>query len=515
MENTDELNRWVNALSVAEKRFVKVLGKARSGTRPSQQLMLFDWLNKTEEPGKQASGIPFKHNLPTVSTRLKELILDSLRILNKAENADAEIRNGIENTIQLLAKKLVTAAQRELKRTKKIALDTCRYAEVLQCIALEQQLLQAQPAGDVTAALREMQQEEMALCRRRSEQRELQYRHDLMLALVKKFPFHRDAKTLREIHELSESELVYRNAESGGYLEQALAVNLLGIKYLYERNPYAAVLVYKKLLKSWESRPEWQIDQAPLLLHICKFYQNACLYCPVDWEETRQFITMAYNFKGLSPDVYRGFRRMLYWNQFALALNTGKFETVQTLIPEIDQWMEEQGDELSEAQRLPFLYNFAAAEFLQGNYVSANRFVVRILNMPNRNVRKDIREFALVLQAVLHYELGNTELNEYLTRAGKRHFANQSFEIKFELAVFKYLDVLNRAESPKNMRESLGRFREELDELAAQLTDTIPLLGLNEIRMWAEARHSGKLLRDVFLEEVKKNLEALERTERV
>lgn len=380
---------------------------------------------------------------------------------------------------------------------------------------MEQQLLQLTETGDVSSAIKTLRSEELLTQKKWSEQRELQYRHDLMLALVKKFPFHRDAKTLREIHELAESELVYRNAESGGYLEQALAVNLLGIKYLYERNPYAAVLVYKKLLKSWESRPEWQIDQAPLLLHICKFYQNACLYCPVDWEETRQFITMAYNFKGLSPDVYRGFRRMLYWNQFAIALNTGKFETVQTLVPEIDQWMDEQGDELLEAQRLPFLYNFAAAEFLQGNYASANRFVNRILNMPNRNVRKDIREFALVLQAVLHYELGNTELNEYLTRAGKRHFANQSFEIKFELAVFKYLDVLNRAESPKNMRESLGRFREELNELAAQLTDTIPLLGLNEIRMWAEARHSGKQLRDVFLDEVRKNLEALERTERV
>lgn len=514
MENTQELKKWVEALSTAEKRFIKLFGKARSGDKESQQMQLFDWLNKAGEEEPPASAT-YARNLPTVSSRLREHILDSLRILNKSSNIENSLRAGLDETAQLFEKKLYVPAQRLLRRTRKAADDSCRYVFVLQCFEWEQRLLAVSGTGDSTTALRRLEKEEQAVREKWLQQRDLQFRHDRMLALVKKYPFHRDSKTRREVREIAAMDKVQHIAENGGYLERALAVNLLGIKDLYERNPYAAVMRYKKLLKTWEGRPEWQIDQADLLLHICKFYQNACLYSPVDWEETRQLITMAYNFQGLSPDVYRGFRRMLHWNQFVLALNTGKLETAGNLIPEIDHWITEQGDQLAVAQQLPFLCNFAVAEFLSAKYESANRFVNRILNMPDREVRKDIREFALVLQAVLQYEMGNTELNEYLTRSGKRHFSNQSFEIKFELAVFRYLDVLNRAGSAKAKGDALESLITELEQLSEQLGSGIPLLGLNEIRMWAEARRSGRTLREVFLDAVRANLEALQNEERL
>lgn len=515
METAEELKKWVESLTVAEKRFVKLFGKARAGAKPSQQLELFDWLNRADAEEAIPGDAPFMQNLPTVSNRLKDLVLDSLRILCKDDNTDATLRTGLDELAILYSKKLYAAASRHLKRTKKLASEMCRYGFVLQCIEWEQKLIQALQPPDLMDALKRLHAEEMAVQQQQQELRDLQYRHDVMLALVRQHFYHREARISQEVKDLSESEMVHRLAAGGNYVEQALAVNLLGMKNLYERNPEVALLRYQELLKKWKKQPAWQTDQVPLLLHICRFYQSACFYCPVDWEEARQHLAIVADIKGLPPDANRDFQRMLFHNQFTLALNTGNFDSVRTLIPEINGWMEREGDRLTESQVLPFLCNFAVAEFLDGNFAAASRFVTRILNLPNRKARMDIREFALVLQAVLQFELGNTELNEYLTRSGKRHFSNHSFEIKFELVVFRYLDVLNRSGSPKQTEETLAGFIKELQELAAQLPAAIPLLGLNEMRMWAAARHSGKLLRDVFLEEVKKNLDELERTERV
>jgi hypothetical protein len=361
--------------------------------------------------------------------------------------------------------------------------------------------------------MRKLQKEEAGIMQKLGEQRELQYRHDMLLALVRQSLFHRNAAIAQEVHDLAESERVSRLAESGGYLEQALAVNLLGMKDLYERNSTAALLRYQKLLRQWQANPAWQNDQSSILLLICKFYQSACFFSPVNWEEARQYIAMVHDFKGLSPDARRDFQRLLYHNQFTLALNTGKFDSVKTLIPEIDQWLSLEGKHLSEIQVLPFLCNFAVAEFLVEDFAAANRIVSRILNMPNRNARKDIREFALVLQAVLQFELDNASLNEHLIRAGKRHFSKNDFEIKFELIVFKHLEALTRTESSRSMQDSIKKLIAELDELAEQMKDSIPLLGLNEIRMWAKSKQTGETIKEIFLQVVRKNLEDLDQTE--
>lgn len=509
METAEELKKWTSSLIAAEKRFIKLLGKARAGT-VSQQLELFDWLN--ENPGDEPfpENAKFLQNLPTVANRMKDLILDGLRLLHKDDDADARFRTSLDEIAILYSKKLVRPAAREIKRTKKLALDTCRYAIALHCLEWEQKMAAQLPAGQMNEALILLREEEQLVYEKLGLLRDLQYRHDLLLSLVRQFFFHREARILAEVRSLADSETILRTAESGAYLEQAIAVNIIGLRNLYERNPGPALEWYRRLLKTWKNQLDWQSDQPELLLLICKSYLNICFYSPVDWTEVKQNLTMVSGFEGLKKDDQRNFREILYQNQFVLALNTGRFDLVETLIPEIDEWIKEEKENLSEAQVLPFLCNFTVAEFLSEKFTSANRFVNRILNMPNKKVRRDIRDFALFIQAVIQYELGNESLNEYLTRTGKRHFKKNTSEINFELLLFNRLEQLQKADSEKEKKKILEALLVSLEELAKEVPVSIPLLGLNEIKMWAESRRSGTLLREIFLNEVNKNLAALE-----
>lgn len=507
METLEELRKWVETLSVAEKRFIKLLGKARAGNAESQQLELLDWVNRAEEGKSPLPTAKFMHNLPTVANRLKDLILDGLRLLGKEASLDAQLRTTLDEVAILFEKQLYHVVARQLRRTKKVARAHCRYAVVLQAIEWEQRLVQAVSPADALAQLHALREEEKIAAAQWAALQEVRFLHETLRARTR-VSFPRDADTLGRLRDIDASGLVQRLSREGAYLEQALAVNVLAIKDLCEGHALSALNRYAALLQQWALRPQWQKDQSALFLLICSQFQIACFYSPISPEEIREHFARLPDFKGLGPATALEFQRILYRNQLTLSLNTGNLEAVAPLIGEIDAWLQDAGSQLPVAQTLLFLHNLAIAEFLRGRAVASHRFVQRILNLSDRKTRQDVREFALVLQAVLQFDLGDHAYVEHLLRAGRRHFDAPRHKGGFELSVFGYLEKAMRAPAEPQRSRDLAAFVGYLEERAAQQAG-IPVIGFTEVLLWAQARRSGRPIREVFLQAVRDNLSEL------
>lgn len=494
---------------MAEKRWVKLLGKARAGNGESQQLELLDWINRSEPNESIPEKAKFRNNLPTVSNRLKDLILDALRLLNKEVDNDALLRTTLDEMGTLYRKGLYPSALKQSRRAKRLALSCCRYSQALHCIEWEQILLQSENGTGKLEALAELRQEEIHVIKQIETLRELHFRHESLRYRAAQLSFTRDGATQDEIRALAAGEMVQQMSETGNYLERALAVNILGIRDLLLRDPLPALTRYAQLFDEWKAHPEWQSDQATLLLYMCRMYQNTCFHSNISWNEAQAYLARIRDFGSVASEQGRDFPRLLYHNQLSLALNLGNFEAAKNLIPEIDGWLSEAAAHLPESLVLPFLHNFAVVEFIHGEFAAANRFVNRILNLPNPKARIDIRDFALLFRAIIQYELGNEGLDEYLTRAGKRHFSKTSREFEFELAVFRYLDKTLRVAHPSELSEPLDQLSQILDRLLEHAPGEVPVLGLNEVKLWVKAKQRGVPLREVFLEAVQENMAGL------
>lgn len=503
MTTEEELKRWVKTLSPSEKRFVNLIGRARAGAG-SQLLDLFEWLNKAEDDEPVPAKAPFKNNLPTLATRLRELILDSLRVLNKESDVDASLRSSLDEIAIMFSKKHSHAAARQLRKTKKTAYEASRYTIVLQCIETEFMQAAQLPPDQVGRALERLRMEEEDALKKHQQLRELRFRHDSLLALAKQHLFSRNPQIAAEAAALGDDPLVHEQLASEHYLESALAVNTLGVLDLLRRNTLPAIERYRQLLASWKENEKWQADQPDLLMSVCMNYQNVCFFSTMDPGVVHADLLSLRGFNGLPEGKLRAFRETLFHHQFILSLNNGKPEVAVAMIPEIETWMQAEEAHLSETQVLPFLCNFAVAEFFAENFSNANKYLTRILALPNKKARADVREFALVLQPVIQHELGNTGLNEYLTRSGKRHFSKTEAEGSFELVVLRNIELLMRAGDGKETKEVLAGFIAELEQLMEQRSGAAPLLGLNEIYMWAVSRRDKVPLPEVFLEEVRK-----------
>lgn len=507
MDALEELKILIQRLSMAEKRYVRLLGNARAGGSGSQVLDLLDWLYAGEHKQEPIAAQPFAGNLPTLVARLKQLILNALTMLGTPGDIDAELCGNQAHIAALQAKELHAPALRLLKRAKRRALQTSRYLAALALLAQEQRSLRAIGAG--TAQWAAFYAEEDAVHARYLALRDLQQRHNRLLTLVRHVALHRNAATADEVDALTQGTHLAEAALHGSYLEQALAVNILCIRHCLDRNPQAAIERYAILLRDWQAHPAWLLDQASLLATVCNYFQSACFYSDLGWEAVRGYLRLVPDFEALAPQAARDYQRMLHHGRFTPALNTANFESVKALIPEIDAWLAANGPHLTEAQVLPFLHNFAVATFILEEHWRANHYVQRILQLPNRKVRTDIREFALVLQAILQYEMGNVDLNEYLTRAGKRHFSKAANPKAFEYAVFDFLTQAMRSTREEQVAAALDTLQAALDQLAGQVSAAVPLLGLTEVRLWVSAKQRKVPLRVVFQEAVQEVLAAM------
>lgn len=514
MDIPEELLKWTENLSVPEKRFIKLQGKARSGT-DSQLLMLFDWLNKTGEKEKLPAKASFSRNLPTLAARLKALMLDSLYLLHKESTVSLQLNSAYSEILLLQSKSLMSVAARQQKKARKLAAAYSRYSFLLLLTENEIMLAQSLPVEQFAGRLAELRSEEQLIHKNLQYLRNLWHTHNELLVLARMYPFSLDTEVVKQVRTLAETEEVQNAFQSSSFLEYALAVSILGIRDMFIRDPDSSVPRYQKLIRRWQALPDWQIDQPQLLLTVCKYYQNACIFSPVDHEKISADLTFLSGFSGLPRKDLVNLQDLLYSNQFAIALNTGRFDVALPMIAEIENWLSVHAGELTENQVYPYRCNFIVAEFLSGNYAAANRQVNNLLNVHNRKARIDIYEFALLIRPILQFESGDDLHNEYLIRSGKRHFQKNKSAADFELMVMKFLTLLHEQALAADRRKAFHNFLQELERFADSLPPTIPLLGLNEISMWAESNATGTPIRDVFLRRVEENLRMLEGVKKI
>lgn len=477
--------------------------------------MLFDWLNKTGEKDKLPEKASFSRNLPTLAARLKSLMLDSLYLLHKESTVSLQLNSAYSEILLLQSKSLMSAAARLQKKARKLAATYSRYSFLLLLTENEIILAQSLPVEQFAGRLAELRNEEQTIQEQLQFLQNLRQTHNELLVLARMYPFSLDQEVVKQVCTLAETADVQKALHSSAFLEHALAVSILGIRDMFTRDPDSSVPRYQNLIRRWQALPDWQIDQPQLLLTVCKYYQNACIYSPVDHERVSADLAFLSGFTGLPRKDLVNLQDLLYSNQFAIALNTGRFDVALPMITEIENWLSEHASELTENQVYPYRCNFIVAEFLSGNYVAANRQVNYLLNMHNRKARIDIYEFALLIRPILQFELGNDLHSEYLIRSGKRHFQKNKNAADFELMVMKFLPLLHDQALAADRRNVCKKFLYELEQFADLLPPTIPLLGLNEISMWVESNATGIAIRDVFLRRVEENLRMLEGVKKI
>jgi len=493
--STDSLFQLVKSLEKSEKRNFKLYVKRNSSSNDLKIIQLFDALDKMDEYDeeyllKKNRSIK-KKQLSNIKANLYKELLSSLRLIKDENNIDIQLHEQMDFARILFNKGLYLQSLKLLERLKELARTHNQFTYLQQVLFFEKKI-------EGLFITRSMQDKAEQLSHESDEV-------NLQLSLVNKLSnlslqlygwyikhgHARNEKDIKEIKAFLENNLPEEANRLTGFYERL---------YLYQCYCWYA-FIQQDFLQYYRYSQKWVdlFEEQPFMYevetaHYIKGMHNLMgahfgLFNAKKLEET---IEQFEKFSHLRVVKENNINRILVFIYLTTArINKhfleGTFSEGLKLVPGIEEKLKEYELHLDRHRVLVFYYKIACLYFGTGKNEKAIDYLNKIINW-KVDLRTDLQCYARLLHLIAHYELGNFELLEYLTKSVYRfmakmqslsaveeemfHFLRRSFRVSshalkpefeklleklkkyehnhFETRAFSYLDVISWLESKIN-----------------------------------------------------------------
>ena len=166
---------------------------------------------------------------------------------------------------------------------------------------------------------------------------------------------------------------------------------------------------------------------------------------------------------------------------------TGNFERGLELVEEAISTLDQGEGKLHKEQELILFYYIASIYFGAGKHNKALFWINKVLNDNENTLRQDIYSYARLFNLVIHFELGNYDLLEYITKSTLRYLAKRQRDYAFEKMVIEVMRKLIRANRDADRHAVFANFRVRLDEVIQGPEDKVVLKYFNFVK-WSESK---------------------------
>jgi hypothetical protein len=465
---SDTLFQLIHSLEKSEKRHFKLYIKRSSTKEDLKIVQLFDALDKLSDYDeksllKKLPGIQ-KPQLSNLKTHLYKQILASLRLLKSAESIDLQLNEFFDYAHILYKKGLFQQSLRILDRAKETAKANQKFNFLVQVLALEKRI----ETLHITHSM-QMRAEQLS-----AESREVIDRID-MVARLSNLALLVYSWYIQNGHSRNEKD----EARVREYLIEQLPANALEQTGFYERlylyqtyNWYAFIrqdfLMYYRYSQKWLDL----FEEQPLMVrvetgHYIKALHNL-LNAHFDLRNHRQFDLILRKFEAFAQtdrvienDNFR-IQSFVYITTAKInqVFMMGNFKEGIKLVPDIEQKLTEYDLFIDRHRILVLNYKIASLYFGSGDYDTCIDYLQRIIN-DQLDLRNDLQSYARVLHLMAHYELGNFDLMESLTKSVYRFMAKRERLTRVEEEMFRFLRTSFHT-SRSSLRAEFEKFLEKI-----------------------------------------------------
>jgi hypothetical protein len=498
---SDTLFQLVHTLEKAEKRHFKLYIKRSSSKEDLKIIQLFDALDKMQDYDeavllkKLTEGS--KTKLANLKTHLYKELLASLRLLKTTDNVDLQLSEHLDNARILYNKGLKQQSLRIIERAKELARANHKYNSLVQLISLEKKIETLHITRSTTDKTERLAEEALAIS---SHVDRVTRFSNLALLLYRWFVINGHARNEddeKDIKAFFKSYLPKDMERVNGFYEKL---------YLYQSYCWYA-FIRQDFLMYYRYSQKWvDLYDEDLLLksietgHYIKG-MHTLLNAHFDLRNFRKFDEAIAQFERYAKtDVAKehdNFRThtSIYINSAKLNghLMKGTFKEGIVLVKEIEEKLQEYALYVDQHRILVFNYKFASVYFGNGDYNTAIDYLHRIIN-ESIDLRIDLQCYARLMHLLCHYELGNYEILESLSKSVHRYMAKMKNLTVVEEAIIRFLKTNFKA--PDQIRESLKKLLDQIKHLERNRFETRSFAYL-DIISWLESKVYNKTTQEV------------------
>ncbi|MFM1930043.1 MAG: hypothetical protein RL387_1371 [Bacteroidota bacterium] len=502
--SSDALFILVKSLEKGEKRNFKLFAARNSGSADLKIVQLFDALDKMnhydeEELLRKNESIQ-KQQLSNLKAHLYDQILSSLRILKQSENIDLQIHEELDHAKILYNKGLYIQSLRLLEKIKQLANQNNQVTYLLQVLFLEKKI-------ESLHITRSMQDRAEKLSTEMNEVNEriemISAISNLSLQLYGWYIQHghaRNDEDRKAVDALMNNGVIEKVKSSKGFYER-----------LYRYQCYCWFgFINQDFLMHYRYAQKWvdlfdkeehmkQIESAQYIKGLHNLITSLFDLRNVDkFKETIAHLETVMDSSIVVNNQNNKIQSFVYLyiakiNQHFLE---GSFSEGLAMIPVMEEKLKEIEMYMDSHRVLVFYYKIACLYFGAGQADKAIDYLNRIIHW-KLNLRDDLQCYARLLHLIAHYELGNMEIVNYLSKSVYRFMAKMNNLGAVEEVLFNF--IRKSIQTGGEINQSFQDLLDTLRPLEKNKLESRAFMYL-DIISWLESRIQGKDVQSVIKE---------------
>ena len=511
--STDALFQLIHSLQKSEKRNFKLYITRNSSNDDLKIVQLFDALDRMLEYDeatllKKVPAIK-KQQLSNIKAHLYKQLLASLRLLENGANIDIQLREQMDYARILYNKGLYIQSLRILEKLKEIARNYNQVSLLVQVLSLEKHIESLHITRSLADRATKLAAEANDVVERLTLVTKLS---NLALQLYGWYINNGHARNKEDEESLTQffKENLPTCLPEDATFYQKMYLFQSYCWYAFIRQDF---LMYYRYTQKWVDL----FHNEPLMIevetaHYIKGMHNL-LNAHFTLRNYVKFDTTLRQFEQFAetPTVLRNGNNniQVFVYRYTAKINQhfmhGTFKKGLSLVPEIEEKLDEYALHLDRHRVLVFYYKIASLYFGSGNYDKTIDYLNKIINW-KVDLRNDLQCYARLLHLIAHYELGNYDLLEYLTRSVYRFMAKMQNLSVVEDEILLFLRQSFRL-SARQLKPAFEKLLHKLKALEKNHFEARAFAYL-DIVTWLESKVSGEpldqILRNRFLQSDKR-----------
>ncbi len=497
---TDPLHELIHSMTQGEKRHFSIYSKRHVVGERNTYSILFDAISKQavydeKKLLRKFAGQKMTNNFSAAKHQLYQLILEGLRSFHAGKSVDSELRGLLEKVEVLFNKGLIKQCSKLLQKARKTAVEYERYISLLEVILWERRVHSKSMYSDLKAfhALHDEEREALEKIdnagamlnlyvssftqlvhagRSRSEEATIAFK-----ALLE------DPLLADESKALSYPAKVFYHSVHANY-NDSIGNDVVNNKH--QQRLIELVEEHPQLLRSDFSRYITFVDNFCISGIRLGRYEE-CL------KKLDRLHAIHQKHKAQqTPAIAARVFSTIAMHRLCAYYRQGKFEEGLKVVPEVEANWETYHRLVLRQRRHDLMFDLFYTYFGCGQFQQALHWLNACMNDKDITIRAAEASLLRLLEIVVHYELGNTDLVSFLVRNTYRFLLNKGQLFDSEALFLKYIRTrLPKVFDRKDLMQVLTDLRNELMQLQEnpyeqQFLDPFDMIG------WLNSKIEGR-----------------------
>lgn len=501
-ERSDHLFTLVKSLKKSEKRYFKIRNTSVNGS-DHKYLMLFDEIDKLKEFDEDTllkSNTWIKEEqFSNLKANLYKKILQALKEYTTSTNEDIAIRENIDYIQILFDRSLYGQSMMLLQKVKKAVHKSDNLELHLEVLKWEKNLLPYSLGKNNQERVKQLVQEGNAVNQKIAQINLLTNLSFELNAIYIKVGYLRNKEDFININKIFAEKLPEYEEKQLSLQEKLLWYDIHFSYFNFIQDfdqAYEFALKWVNLFPNIPSSSHNFEKYLRGLNHLLNTQSRLYLYD--QFQITHKTLRNLANHRvvKMNENIQIRLFKYSYAHQFNEYFMTGDFQKGVNMLRKIEKRLEGYIGMLDKHSELVLFYKIASLYFGNSDYRDALKWLNRIINSEDQDIREDVHSFARILNLITHYELGNNDVIEYYIRSTYRYLLKKHDLHLYQQYILDFIRNLSK-DTRTSLIDRFVSLRAKMIELSESKYDKRPFVYF-DIISWLDSKIEDKKVGEII-----------------